>query len=94
MNNILLSIIKIINLNILQEQFSHYTYDNQVKQVYLLHTNSLLIFNSYCIYTYISYTTIQEVNDIIRTKEDLHKLRKEYDDLKLDMIQVIKYINF
>lgn len=29
----------------------------------------------------------QEINDIIKTKEDLHKLRKEYDDLKLDMIQ-------
>ncbi|XP_011066549.1 PREDICTED: uncharacterized protein PFB0765w-like [Acromyrmex echinatior] len=29
----------------------------------------------------------QEVNDIIKTKEDLHKLRKEYDDLKLNMIQ-------
>ncbi|XP_024875177.1 sporulation-specific protein 15-like [Temnothorax curvispinosus] len=29
----------------------------------------------------------QEVNDIIKAKEDLHKLRKEYDDLKLDMIQ-------
>ncbi|CAL1676645.1 unnamed protein product [Lasius platythorax] len=29
----------------------------------------------------------QEVNDIIKTKEDLHKLRKEYDDLKLNMVQ-------
>ncbi|XP_025268195.1 rootletin isoform X2 [Camponotus floridanus] len=29
----------------------------------------------------------QEINDIIKTKEDLHKLRKEYDDLKLSMIQ-------
>ncbi|XP_018361869.1 PREDICTED: sporulation-specific protein 15-like isoform X2 [Trachymyrmex cornetzi] len=29
----------------------------------------------------------QEVKDIIKTKEDLHKLRKEYDDLKLNMIQ-------
>lgn len=29
----------------------------------------------------------QELNDIIKTKQDLHKLRKEYDDLKLDMIQ-------
>ncbi|XP_018053882.1 PREDICTED: myosin-11-like [Atta colombica] len=29
----------------------------------------------------------KEVNDIIKTKEDLHKLRKEYDDLKLNMIQ-------
>ncbi|XP_018398230.1 PREDICTED: myosin-11-like [Cyphomyrmex costatus] len=29
----------------------------------------------------------KEVNDIIKTKEDLHKLRKDYDDLKLNMIQ-------
>ncbi|KAL6260134.1 hypothetical protein P5V15_007671 [Pogonomyrmex californicus] len=29
----------------------------------------------------------QEINDIIKTKEDLHKLKKEYDDLKLNMIQ-------
>lgn len=29
----------------------------------------------------------QEVNDIIKMKEDLHKLKKEYDDLKLNMIQ-------
>ncbi|XP_014479205.1 PREDICTED: centromere-associated protein E-like isoform X2 [Dinoponera quadriceps] len=29
----------------------------------------------------------QEVNDVIKTKEDLHKLRKEYDDLKLSMAQ-------
>ncbi|XP_028045723.1 interaptin isoform X2 [Monomorium pharaonis] len=29
----------------------------------------------------------QEVSEIIKMKEDLHKLRKEYDDLKLNMIQ-------
>ncbi|XP_029668885.1 GRIP and coiled-coil domain-containing protein 2-like isoform X1 [Formica exsecta] len=29
----------------------------------------------------------QEINDIIKTKEDLHKLKKEYDDLKLNMVQ-------
>ncbi|KAL6439318.1 hypothetical protein ACFW04_003883 [Cataglyphis niger] len=29
----------------------------------------------------------QEINDIIKTKEDLHKLRKEYNDLKLNMVQ-------
>ncbi|KAL0121083.1 hypothetical protein PUN28_008659 [Cardiocondyla obscurior] len=29
----------------------------------------------------------QELNDVIKAKEDLHKLRKEYDNLKLDMIQ-------
>jgi len=27
-------------------------------------------------------------------KEELHKLKKEYDDLKLNMIQVYKFINF
>lgn len=32
------------------------------------------------------------MNDIIKTKEDLHKLRKEYDDLKLNMVQVYKCI--
>lgn len=37
------------------------------------------------------YIILQEINDIIKTKEDLHKLRKEYDDLKLSMIQVHKY---
>ncbi|XP_011872886.1 PREDICTED: protein NETWORKED 1D-like isoform X2 [Vollenhovia emeryi] len=37
-------------------------------------------------FTHCTYDN-QEVNDIIKTKEDLHKLRKEYDDLKLDMIQ-------
>jgi len=39
------------------------------------------------------YIVLQEINDIIKTKEDLHKLRKEYDDLKLSMIQVHKYID-
>ncbi|RLU23298.1 hypothetical protein DMN91_003502 [Ooceraea biroi] len=29
----------------------------------------------------------QEVNDIIKMKEELHKLKKEYNDLKLNMIQ-------
>ncbi|XP_025157835.1 centromere protein F isoform X2 [Harpegnathos saltator] len=29
----------------------------------------------------------QEINDIIKTKEDLHKLKKECDDLKLHMAQ-------
>lgn len=34
------------------------------------------------------HVILQEINDIIKTKEDLHKLRKEYDDLKLNMAQV------
>ncbi|EZA51653.1 hypothetical protein X777_08837 [Ooceraea biroi] len=33
------------------------------------------------------YRTLQEVNDIIKMKEELHKLKKEYNDLKLNMIQ-------
>lgn len=37
------------------------------------------------------YIVLQEINDTIKTKEDLHKLKKEYDDLKLSMIQVHVY---
>lgn len=41
------------------------------------------------IYLFICYYySLQEVNDMIKLKEELHKLKKEYDDLKLDMIQV------
>jgi len=52
----------------------------------------MLFLNSYI--SKLTYYALQEVNDIIKTKEDLHKLRKKYDDLKLDMIQVIKHIDF
>lgn len=46
--------------------------------------NQIFVF-LYCIY---KYYILQKENDIIKTKKDLHKLQKEYDDLKLNMIQV------
>ncbi|XP_032683902.1 reticulocyte-binding protein 2-like isoform X2 [Odontomachus brunneus] len=36
----------------------------------------------------------QGINDIIKTKEDLHKLRKEYDDLKLNMSQQARQLKY
>lgn len=59
----------------------------------LLRTNKCFLFLMIIIFIHTHYI-LQEVNDIIKTKEDLHKLRKEYDDLKLDMIQVINSIDF
>jgi len=38
--------------------------------------------------------SLQEINNTIKMKEELYKLKKEYDDLKLNMIQVYKYIHF